>query len=616
MFVALCLAFASIQDYPVVIDGSLCNPRNLLVKYKDKPALARIETLCHVTRVMPQIQYAVVRTSPGALRSLRANIARWSGVQHVEYDRCGRPAYDPNDLYWPNQWDMHAIRTNYAWDTERGNPAVEIAVIDTGVYVQHPDLAPNIDLANSYDFVDDTSTMTDSYGHGTCCAGIAAAVQDNYIGMSGVAPYCRIMALKAATDSGYFYESNDVPAYLWAADHGAKVLSMSYFCDQVTPAEEDGINYCWDHGVLPVAAAGNSSSVIPYYPGAYDHVLSVAAVDGNLNMASFSNYGSWVKVSAPGTGIYATTNDGGYTSGFAGTSGACPHVAGIAALCFSANPLATNQDVMNAIEDTATVQSQPPYGEFSNYGLVNAEAAVLRMNGGATVPHPAEVYYVSRFCSANTSTIASPLGVIKGRGLDGGLTVTCNGQPVAVNLIARDRATFFPIQAAGNMTISVGGTQVATLTFPNMGSMAYPMSEASTQGAYLTGGFLDTLNPDGQVMTVTQRSDNSILVQGTFHNVTPKQFMRVTLRRMYAGTTGGTETVQLYNWASASYPYGGFDTVGSGPVPTSQTTTSYTIGNAADYVDPDGTVYMLITTSSDLTSGAQLQLDMCYLQSF
>ncbi|HTQ09467.1 MAG TPA: S8 family serine peptidase [Fimbriimonadaceae bacterium] len=615
MFLAFCVAFASLQDMPVDIDGALCNPYNLLVKYKDQAALNRLERQSRVTRVMPQIQYAVVRTNAGALQRARATIATWPGVLRVDYDHCARPAYDPNDQYWPNQWDMKAIRTNYAWDTERGDPSVEVAVIDTGVYVQHPDLSPNVDLANSYDFVNNTSTLTDAYGHGTCCAGIVAARQDNTIGISGVAPYCRIMALKAATDSGYFYDSNDVPAYLWAADHGAKVLSMSFFCDRVTPAEEDGINYCWQHGVLPVAAAGNSASVIPYYPGAYDHVLSVAALDANLNMAGFSNYGTWVKVAAPGVGIYATTNDGGYTSGFAGTSGACPHVAGVAALCFSANPLASNQDVMNAIEDTATVESEWPYGEFSNYGLVNAQAAVLRMNGGSTVPHPAEVYYVSRFCSADATSRSSPLGVIKGRGLDGGLVVTCNGHPVNVTLLGRDRATFAPAQAAGNMSISVGGTPVASFTFPRIGGMAYPMSEASTQSATLVGSFLDTLNPDGQAMTVSQRSDNTILVQGTFHNVTPNQTMKVTLRRSYPGAASGTETVQLYNWASASYPYGNFDTLGSGPCPASATTTSYTIGNAANYVDPDGTVYLLITTSSDLTPGVQLQLDMCYLQS-
>ena len=158
MFLAFCVAFASLQDMPVDIDGALCNPYNLLVKYKDQAALNRLERQSRVTRVMPQIQYAVVRTNAGALQRARATIATWPGVLRVDYDHCARPAYDPNDQYWPNQWDMKAIRTNYAWDTERGDPSVEVAVIDTGVYVQHPDLSPNVDLANSYDFVNNTST--------------------------------------------------------------------------------------------------------------------------------------------------------------------------------------------------------------------------------------------------------------------------------------------------------------------------------------------------------------------------------------------------------------------------------------------------------------------------
>ena len=94
--------------------------------------------------------------------------------------------------------------------------------------------------------------------------------------VTGVAPKCRVAGIKASTDSGYFYDSANVPALLYCADMGFEVISMSFFADEVTPAERDAIDYCWEHGVVPVAAAGNATSVLPYYPGAYENVISVA----------------------------------------------------------------------------------------------------------------------------------------------------------------------------------------------------------------------------------------------------------------------------------------------------------------------------------------------------
>lgn len=632
------LALAINQNAPITVDGELCHPRNLMVKYQNAAALQSLEQRAHVIRVMPEIHYAVVESQPGTLKLARRLIASWPGVQRVELDRCAKPAYDPNDPTWPDQWDMRAIRTNYAWDTQRGDPSVIVAVIDTGVFVGHPDLAPNIwvntgeipnngidddgdgyiDDVNGYDFSHNDGNPDDVYGHGTACAGIVAAAQDNNIGVSGVAPYCRIMALKAATDSGYFYDSNDVPAYLYAANHGAKVLSMSFFCDQVSQSERDAMDYCWDHGVLPVAASGNSASIYPYYPGGYEHVLSVAAVDGNLNKAGFSDYGSWVDVSAPGVSINTTTNDGGYTSGFAGTSGACPHVAGVAALCFSANLGATNEQVREAIEDTATMQSQAPYGEFANYGLVNAEAAVLRMNGGASGTHPPVVRYVTRHAQ-NVRLNGPNLHVVSriyGRGFGdlNSLSLTSGGNPIPIIANGRDWIDFNSVSTPFGFDLSVSGNPVAHIAFPPSTTTSCMLVEASSQGgATLTGGFGEALAVDSQFIRCQQMGDNSILVQATFRKVTPSTTMKLVLRRQYTGTTAGTENVQLYDWSSASYPYGNFVSVGGGACPTSMTTSTFAVPNASRFVDPEGTVYLLITTSTDLSSGAELHIDMAHL---
>jgi hypothetical protein len=425
------------------------------------------------------------------------------------------------------------------------------------------------------------------------------------------------MALKAAEDSGFFYDSNDVGAFLYAANNGAKVLSMSFFSDRVSQAERDAIDYCWDHGVVPVSAAGNSASILPYYPGGYENVLSVAAVGGDLGKAGFSNYGSWVDVAAPGTGIYTTTNDGGYTSGFGGTSGACPHVAGVAALCFSANPGATNADVRYAIEDTATLQNQAPFGEFSNYGLVDAEKAVLRMNGGATEAHPAKVSYLTRVAKQSSRRSDSrALARLYGRGFGAPNNVQLKWNGLNISYLARSRDWIdFSVGAAHTgLTVIVNGEQVANLTYAESASgPAYLLSEASTQGATLTGGFLEALNPDASSIHCDRRENGDILVQSTFRRVTPTATMQLLLRRNYTVANSNDETVWLYDWSSASYPYGSWVPLGTGPCPTTMTTTTYSVPNASRFVDFEGTVLMLITTTEGLPSGTEIRIDQSRL---
>ncbi len=618
---------------PITVDGVLCHPRNLMVKYENERALKSLKMAGRIVRLIPQIHYAVVETPIGQLKATLKKVRNFNGVARAELDRCALPAYNPNDEYWPNEWHMRAINADKAWDTTKGNPGVIVAVIDTGVKVDHPDLAANIwvnsgeipgngldddndgyiDDVNGYDFAYNDGSPNDNHGHGTACSGLVAGIQDNTIGVSGVAPSCKVMALKAAQDDGYFFDSANVPAYIYAADHGARVLSMSFFSDRVSQSERDAMEYCWDHGVLPVAASANSSTIYPYYPAAYEHVLSVAAVDGNLNKAGFSDYGSWVDVSAPGVGLYSTSIGGnGYTSGFAGTSGACPHVAGVAALCFSMNVGATNQMVRDAIEDTAILQSQAPYGEFSNYGLVDAEKAVLRMAGGGTRPHPPVLRYVTRYIQNGSRFGARQIGRIYGRGFGAPNTVqlTTNGLPLGVLARSRDWIDIdMSGTASSQVTVNVNGNLVGSVSFPGTASTSYLITEASSPGATLEGGFFEALSQDASFIRSTLRGDNTILVQATFRKVTPTGFMNLTYRRQYTGTTVGTETVQLYDWSSASYPYGSFVTVGSGACPTSMTTSTFTVPNAARFVDPEGTVYLLITTSNDLPAGAELHID-------
>jgi hypothetical protein len=450
-----------------------------------------------------------------------------------------------------------------------------------------------------------------------------AAVQDNNIGVTGVAPRAKIMAIKASLDSGFFYDSATVPAYIYAANNGAKVFSMSYFADGVSPAEGDALRYCVTQGVLPVAAAGNDSTVYSHYPAAYDGTLSVAALNSSLSKAGFSNFGTWVDVAAPGVGLRTTTVGNGYTDGFAGTSGACPHVAGLAALLFGANPSATAAQVRAAIEDTATPVNQPPYGVYVNYGIINCEAAMLAILGPAAPPRPPEVRAVTGLGVEVLPNIYFPTPRVRmvhvlGRGFATASTASIKmgstNQPISDR--KRDWITaFFMLPVTNPLEVRLDGVLVSTIQMPSTSFFVHPLIDASTpgDGATSLGGFAEALNSDATFVRVTRRDDDMVLLHGTFRKVTRNVVTRLVVRRQFTGTAVGTETVQLYDWSSASYPYGNFITISSGPLPQTMTTSTFLLTNPNRFIDPEGTVYLRIYTSDDLPSSAELHLDMAHL---
>ncbi len=637
------LVSATPVDQPIRMGDLLCHPRRLLARYESlKEAESSLPHRSRILQWIPELNIAVIETAAGALQKSRNWMLNNTGAEWVEFDRAARPAYIPNDPMWPDMWHMTAIKADKAWDHSFGGTNAVVAVIDTGVNLAHEDLAANawvntdevpgngidddsngyIDDVNGYDFAYNDPNPDDVYGHGTACAGLVAAVQDNLLGVTGVAPLAKIMAIKASIDSGYFYDSATVPAYMYAANNGAKVLSMSFFSDRVSAAEGDAIRYCATHGVLPVAAAGNDSTSYPYYPAAYDATLSVAALNTNLTKAGFSNYGLWVDVAAPGVSLRTVTAGGGYTSGFGGTSGACPHVAGLAALLFGANPSATVEEVRDAIEDTATPVNQPPYGVFCNYGIINCEAAVIAIMGSPAPPRAPELRAVTGLgvqLLPNLNFDARGLFVnVLGRGFATASTasLTMGSTTLSISDRKRDWITAPYRPRAGNpLELRLDGNLVASLQMPLTNRFVHPLVDASTPegGATSLGGFAEALSTDALFVRVARRTDGMVLLHGTFRKVTRNVNLKLVLRRQFTGTTVGTETVQLYDWSSASYPYGSFVTLSSAPVPQSMTTSTISLTNPSRFIDPEGTVYLRILTSTNLPSGAELHVDMAHL---
>ena len=346
------------------------------------------------------------------------------------------PGYD-----WGGTWDHTGppvgtagfdANAQAAWDAAQGfgDSNVIIAILDSGVDIDHPDL----NLVSGYDFgVNDSNPDDNSSdaGHGTCCAGVAASAVNNGIGACGAAPGCRIMPCKIANNQGSMYFSAIDNAIYWAADNGADVLSMSlgaYADPGDLPSTDAALEYAWNAGCVILAATSNDNFSYMSYPANHNKVIAVGAASPcgdrkrssskttevnpgvNTDPNSYtcdgerwwgSNYGSTTKDAAGAVDILAPTilpttdisGSGGYESGdydmyFNGTSAATPYAAGCAALVKAANPTFTPAQIRDAMTSTATdivnVESSSGWDRYSGYGMVNVDAAIG--GGGPVAP--------------------------------------------------------------------------------------------------------------------------------------------------------------------------------------------------------------------------------------
>ncbi len=231
-----------------------------------------------------------------------------------------------NDPRYAEQWALPMINAPSAW-AELPNTPVIVAVIDSGLCAEHADLQGRI-LAG-YDFVEGDDVPQDAFGHGCGVAGIIAANTNNEIGIAGIAPNAQIMPLRVLNAQGIGTYSDVASAILYAADHDAQIINLSLGGTQSSDLLENAVNYAVSHGVLIVAAAGNTSNRV-LYPAAYEPVIAVGSIDRSMQTSSFSPT-SQIDLYAPGRDILTTQTDGSYAL-MTGTSFAAPQVAGIAAL--------------------------------------------------------------------------------------------------------------------------------------------------------------------------------------------------------------------------------------------------------------------------------------------
>ena len=286
----------------------------------------------------------------------------------------------PNDPLLPAQYGIPITGTDKAWAKQKGSPDVIVAVIDSGIDGTHPEFAgqllPGWDLTGK---VPGPGGNFDGYGHGTHVAGIIGAKADNGIGGAGVAPGCKLLPVRIFDEFGHSAEHISTAAIIWAVDHGARVINASWGSPMESEADKTALQYAFDHDVVFVSAVGNDGGNDPNYPGASDGVIGVAATTDIDTWGSFSTYGDWVSVAAPGEGILSTfpmAKGNGYRI-MRGTSMACPFVTGAAALIRSQFPQMTRAQVKARLESTAKDVIQPGKDPYSGNGRINVERAIL-----------------------------------------------------------------------------------------------------------------------------------------------------------------------------------------------------------------------------------------------
>ena len=275
-------------------------------------------------------------------------------------------------------WGVDRIDAEIVHADNNKGAGVNVSIIDTGIYYTHPDLDEN--YKGGYDFVNDDDDPMDDNGHGTHCAGIVAA-EDNNIGVIGVAPGAYLYGVKVL-DSGGSGSYSDVAAGIeWSIDNKMQVISMSLGGSLDSQTLHDACDKAYEAGIVVVAAAGNDGTPPGRgdnvgYPAKYSSVIAVAATDSNDERARWSSTGPAVELAAPGVSINSTLPGEGYGKK-SGTSMACPHVAGTAALVMIAYPSWTNADVRSQLQNTADDLGDPGLDTKYGYGLVDADEAAL-----------------------------------------------------------------------------------------------------------------------------------------------------------------------------------------------------------------------------------------------
>ncbi|MCX8081128.1 MAG: S8 family serine peptidase [Bacteroidia bacterium] len=459
------------------------------------PILEKLKTTYGITKVIkPFYQadddanlmhiYQVFFTKHAAVESLIRDLQNEAIVEYAEKVPLMQTFATPNDPTLGAH--LGQINAYNAWNIFNGNSNITCAIVDNAIQHTHVDLAGNIwnnpgeipsnnidddgngyvDDIVGYDVADndnDPSPPNNSFSHGTHCAGIAGARTNNGIGIAAIGWNIKIISVKATQNTGSPTSvSNGYGGIVYAAKCKARIISCSWGGTGYSATGQSIIDYAWNKGCIVVAAAGNNNTSTPTYPGAYNNVLCVASVNGSNVKSSFSNYGTWVDVSAPGENIRSTWPTNTYQLS-SGTSMATPLVAGLAALMLSACPYMTSNDVVNCIKSTAaniyTIAANSTYSPGLQLGTGRIEAYQAMLCAQAFLSSPP----IANFYSELRKT-------------------TCPG----VNVVFKDSSLYAPTSWTWNFQGGTPATSTSsnpTVSWSSPGTYSVSLTVANANGS-------------------------------------------------------------------------------------------------------------------------------------
>ena len=426
----LCGSTAALAAPPGASASAPYAADRLLVKFSPDASSAHVQALNarHGAREEDRVDRLGVRVlsfpKGSSAEALARTYARDPNVEFAEPDYVVHASKVPNDTYYTLQWAMPKISAPTAWDTTTGSTEVTIAIVDTGVDSGQPDLLGRV--VAGYDFANSDADPSDDHGHGTACAGVIGANGGNGLGVAGMDWAARLLAVKVLDATGSGYESTVAQGITYAADNGARVISMSLGGPGGSSTLHDAVDYAYSKGSLIVAASGNDGTGTVSYPAAYPQVIAVGATDGNDTLASFSNYGAAQDVVAPGVSI-ATTYIGGMYVYFSGTSAATPLVAGLSGLLLAKDPSLTNAALESAIRAGAVDLGSAGWDQTYGWGRIDAARALSAVSSPDTVtissatatPNPSTLGKAVSFTASASDSLGHVLAYQWSEGADG-----------------------------------------------------------------------------------------------------------------------------------------------------------------------------------------------------
>ncbi len=382
-------------------------------------------------------------------KAIAALLSKNKHFKFAELDAVVAPAGTANDPYFPNAWHLSKIGAPTAWDASQGDGVI-VAILDTGVNGNHEDLVGR--MVPGWNFYDNNADTSDVHGHGTAVAGAAVANTNNGKGVAAIAGNAYIMPVRIADANAQATGSAIAQGLVWAADRGAKVANISYHGIPGNLTVQNAAQYMKNKGGLVVVAAGNTSAEI--VSPADDSMIFVSATDGNDVKTSWSSWGNYVDVAAPGVNIYTTDRGGGYRTA-SGTSLASPVVAGVVGLMWAANPRLGPSDIERVLFGTARDLGKAGFDSYYGHGRVDAAAAVQAALTAEARDVTAPT--VSVTSPNNGSTVKGLVAVDVAASDNVGVTrvdLVVNGKPYASDLSAPFGFSWDSTQVAdGNATL-------------------------------------------------------------------------------------------------------------------------------------------------------------------